>query len=226
MVYLHGGVNAMSKSVKRIILIGILFFILILLVGIGIYFYKSVAGLTDENEKEVLADIQTATNLEEMVSGADVIVFGTYEGLDATWNMARDQKDIQKEAKDLYIAGRLFAFHVEEVWKGSLADKEIQINHLYGLPFVVEKTFGYDDEEVEAVDPTYVSPSFHKSYIAFLKKSELGDFYMRAQEPFLISVDKYDVVKLESEVLEELDFEPSITGESLAEVKKEIAAYN
>ncbi len=216
----------MSKAVKGIILISIFFFILILLVGIGIYFYKSVTGLTDENEKDVLEDIQTATNLEEMVRGADLIVFGTYEGLDATWNMARDQKDIQKEAKDLYIAGRLFAFHVEEVWKGSLSDKEMKINHVYGLPFKVEKTLGYDDEEVEAVDPTYISPSFQKSYIAFLKKSDHGDFYMRAQEPFLISVDKYDVVKLESEVLEELDFDQSITGESLVEVKKVIATYH
>lgn len=176
--------------------------------------------LKDANTNLVIAhDILVASNFSDMVEQSEIVVLGTYNNFDSSWNMARDPNDLYKEATDHYIEGKLYNFTVDEVLAGDLQTNEIRINHRYSEIINYEETSG--DEiispegilikepsevtlhKLEIIDPSFVEPEYGKQYIVFLKKSFDTDnnIYLRAIEPYLISIDDNDVATLNSNLL-------------------------
>lgn len=128
-------------------------------------------------------DFALTSDLSEMFEQSDVIVLGTYKNFDSSWNMARNSYDLNKEAKDHYIEGKLYNFSVDEVLAGDLQTNEIRINHRYSEIIDYEETSG--DEivspkgilikepskvtihKLENKDPSFIEPEYNKQYIVF-----------------------------------------------------------
>lgn len=213
----------MSKTFKKAIVIVIIIFTCFLLAGISIYFYITL-NQTEKNEAMEISDIETASNLKNMVKSADVIVVGQYKGLYSTINLARDEQDRSKESTEEYLGGKVYSFHVDQTLKGELKDNSIHIVHRYSNQFEIEETLGHEDKEVEQADPTYIKPSMGKTYIAFIKQPEVEDFYEQSVEPYLIKVDTDEQVEIKSQIKEELEFDDTISGKSFNELETEIKA--
>lgn len=180
---------------------------------------NSIQNHSPKKNLVVSYDIMSTNNLSNMVEESEVIVLGTYKSFDSSWNMARNPHDLNKEATDDYIEGRLYNFTVDEVLAGDLKTKEIRINHRYSETIKYEETSG--DEiispegilikepskvtihELENKDPLFIEPEYNKQYIVFLKKSfnSEDNIYLRAIEPYLISIDANEVATLESNLI-------------------------
>lgn len=208
----------MSSRKKIIVLISTL--IILLGAGITIYFSKTdddtlIASSENEvNEIHISHDLLTATDLSDMINNSDLIVLGTYEGFDSTWNMARDPNDLSEESDEAYIEGKIYNFNVEEVLMGEVENSKIKINHSYSETLTVELTSGdevvspegvlikeptsVEYREIENKDPTFIEPNFNDRYIVFLQKGEINNIYMRAIEPYLIKFDENETAILQS----------------------------
>lgn len=207
-----------------------------IIIGGGIYLYESN---TDNNEKNAASaksttiqnqdqkksllvshDFNLTSNLSEMVEQSDIIVLGTYKSFDSSWNMARDPYDLNKEAEDHYIEGKLYNFSVDQVLTGDLQTKEIKVNHRYSETIDYEETSGDEIVSPEGIlikepskvtmhklenkDPSFIEPEYNKQYIVFLKKSfnANNNIYLRAIEPYLISIDPNEVATLKSNLID------------------------
>lgn len=222
----------MDKKRKVLIIILSTFII----IGGSAYFYKN----NNQNNREIAAsvkansiqnhdqnknllvshDFMLTSELTNMVEQSDVIVLGTYKNFDSSWNMARDPDDLNKEATDHYIEGKLYNFTVDEVLAGDLQTKEIRVNHRYSETIKYEETSGDEVISPEGIllkepskvtihklenkDPSFIEPEYNKQYIVFLKKSFNADdnIYLRAIEPYLISVDANEIASLESNLID------------------------
>lgn len=209
----------------------------------------------------VANDMLTATNLSDMVDNSDLVVLGTYEEFDSTWNLARNPNDISKASDEEYIEGKVYNFNIEEVLMGDIEESKIKISHTYSNNITVEFTSG-DEEvspegilvkepttveyfEVENLDPTFISPTFNEKHIVFLQDDIVDNIYMGALEPYLIKFDNNNNAVLLSNLTNDnhedlknivevngkniaitnevdLDFDDTITGKDLNEIKDEI----
>lgn len=187
--------------------------------------YASVKANSIQNydqKKSLLVshDLNLANDLSNMVEQSDVIVLGSYKNFDSSWNMARDPHDLNKEATDHYIEGKLYNFLVDEVLTGDLKIKEIRVNHRYSETINYEETSGDEIISPEGIlikepsnitihklenkDPSFIEPEYNKQYIVFLKKSFNADnnIYLRAIEPYLISIDSNEIASLKSNLID------------------------
>lgn len=210
-----------SNVFKRIIIVFIICFTILLLTGIAFYFYNTLQQ-TEKNESFHLSEIKTAKNLSEMIEEADVIVIGQYEGLNSTVNLIREEEDETKESTEEYLGGKIYNFHIDETLKGEVEEDSILLAHRYSKKFAIDEILGHEDKEVEEADPTYINPSMGKTYVAFLKKPKVEDFYEQSAEPYLIKVDDNEQVEVKSNVEDDLNFDDTIEGKSLEELKEEI----
>src|SRR5699024_4576950 len=161
------------KVLKRTIIVFIICFTILLLTGIAVYFYNTLQQ-TAKNETFHLSEIETAENFTEMIEKADVIVIGQYEGLNSTVNLIRED---EKESTEEYLGGKIYNFHIDKTLKGKVEEDSILLAHRYSKKFAIDEILGHEDKEVEEADPTYIKPSMGKTYIAFLKKPKIEDFY-------------------------------------------------
>lgn len=99
--------------------------------------------------------------------------------------------------------------------------------------------------EVENLDPTFISPTFNEKHIVFLQDDIVDNIYMGALEPYLIKFDNNNNAVLLSNLTNDnhedlknivevngkniaitnevdLDFDDTITGKDLNEIKDEI----
>ena len=210
----------LSKPLKKIIVV-LIGFTIILLTGVTIYFYKTLSQ-TEKNEAFHLSEIETAENFTEMIEKADVIVIGQYEGLNSTVNLIREDEDETKESTEEYLGGKIYNFHIDKTLKGKVEEDSILLAHRYSKQFAIDEILGHEDKEVEEADPTYIKPSMRKTYIAFLKNPEVEDFYEQSVEPYLIKVDDNEQVEVKSNIEDDLNFDDTIEGKSLEEIKEEI----
>ena len=210
-----------SKVLKRTIIVFIICFTILLLTGIAVYFYNTLQQ-TAKNETFHLSEIETAENFTEMIEKADVIVIGQYEGLNSTVNLIREDEDETKESTEEYLGGKIYNFHIDKTLKGKVEEDSILLAHRYSKKFAIDEILGHEDKEVEEADPTYIKPSMGKTYIAFLKKPKIEDFYEQSVEPYLIKVDDNEQVEVKSNIEDDLNFDDTIEGKSLDELKEEI----
>jgi hypothetical protein len=207
-----------------------------ILIGSSAYLYEKnnqnnekISASTKENslqkqvqKKNLLVshDFKTTSDLSNMVEQSDVVVLGSYNSFDSSWNMARNPDDLNKEATDHHIEGRLYNFTVDEVLKGDLHTKDIRVNHRYSETIEYEETSGDEVVSPEGIlikepsevtthnlenkDPSFIEPEYNKQYIVFLKKSfnPENNIYLRAIEPYLISIDANEVATLKSNLIE------------------------
>lgn len=213
----------LSKIVKRIVVIVLIGFTILLLAGISFYFYNTLNG-TDKNEPFHLSEVETADNLDQMVEAADLIVVGQYKGLYSTVNMIRGNQNETKESTEEYLGGKVYNFHINRILKGNVEDDTIHIVHRYSNKFDIEETLGHENKEVEEADPTYIKPSIGKTYIAFINHPEVEDFYGQSLEPYLIKVDDEEQVEIKSHIEDDLEFDDTISGKTLFELETEIEA--
>lgn len=210
-----------SKVLKRTIIVFIICFTILLLTGIAFYFYNTLQQ-TAKNETFHLSEIETAENFTEMIEKADVIVIGQYEGLNSTVNLIREDEDETKESTEEYLGGKIYNFHIDKTLKGKVEEDSILLAHRYSKKFAIDEILGHEDKEVEEADPTYIKPSMGKTYVAFLKNPEVEDFYEQSVEPYLIKVDDNEQVEVKSNIEDDLNFDDTIEGKSLDELKEEI----
>lgn len=177
---------------------------------------NSIQNQDQKKNLLVSHDFNVTSDLSDMVEQSDVIVLGTYKSFDSSWNMARDPQDLNKEATDHYIEGKLYNFSVDEVLAGNLQTNEIRVNHRYSETIDYEETSGDEIISPEGIlikepskvtihklenkDPSFIEPEYNKQYILFLKKSFNPDnnIYLRAIEPYLISISADEVATLKS----------------------------
>src|SRR5699024_8840993 len=140
-----------------------------------------------------------------MIEKADVIVIGQYEHLNSTVNLIREDENETKESTEENLGGKIYNFHIDKklkgktdedkTLKGKVEEDSILLAHRYSKKFAIDEILGHEDKEVEEADPTYIKPSMGKTYIAFLKKPKIEDFYEQSVEPYLIKVDDNEQVE-------------------------------
>ncbi|UTR13118.1 cardiolipin synthase [Salipaludibacillus sp. LMS25] len=184
----------MNKNLKIIIPIASL-----LIIGIAIYQYTNI--FKEEIYITYSADFPVTEELEEMAEEAEVIAFGTYEGLNSNWNMARDPNDPSKEDQENYVEGKLYDFQVEEYILGD-GDEKIQINLRYKEEIKVEDSEG-KIHTIENVDPLFIEPEIGEKYIVFLKKDDDFGNYYGAIEPFQVVFDAEERAILKTNLTKE-----------------------
>src|SRR5699024_3779344 len=185
------------------------------------YFYNTLQQ-TAKNETFQLSEIETAENFTEMIEKADVIVIGQYEGMNSTVNLIREDEDETKESTEEYIDAKVYNFHIDKTLKGKVEEDSILLAHRYSKKFAIDEILGHEVKEVEEADPTYIKPSMRKTFVAFLKNPEVEDFYEQSVEPYLIKVDDNEQVEVKSNIEDDLNFDDTIEGKSLDELKEEI----
>ena len=129
-------------------------------------------------------DYAATESLSGMFDYADYIVIGEYTGFDSTWNMARDNDDVSKEASDLYVEGHLYNFSVDEVLKGDIPEESILINHEYSTKrkviesnevikegSVVKKATKTNAIEFTVLSERFIEPEISSKYILFYQKT-------------------------------------------------------
>lgn len=187
---------------------------------------KSIQNHDQKESLLVSHDFAIASDFSDMVEQSDVVVLGTYKSFDSSWNMARNSDDLYKEATDHYIEGKLYNFTVDEVLAGDLQTKEIRVNHRYSEIIDYEETSGDEIISPEGIlikepsevtihklenkDPSFIEPEYGKEYIVFLKKSfdTNNNIYLRAIEPYLISIDTNTVNKAATLSSNLIDYNP------------------
>lgn len=187
---------------------------------------KSIQNHNQKKSLLVSHDFAIASDFSDMVEQSDVVVLGTYKSFDSSWNMARNSDDLYKEATDHYIEGKLYNFTVDEVLAGDLQTKEIRVNHRYSEIIDYEETSGDEIISPEGIlikepsevtihklenkDPSFIEPEYDKKYIVFLKKSfdTNNNIYLRAIEPYLISIDTNTVNKAATLNSNLIDYNP------------------
>ncbi|UYX53654.1 hypothetical protein M3Y14_05785 [Bacillus thuringiensis] len=113
----------MNKKLK-FILLTVPFVICLSIGGYSIYF-----GEIGDKTILIAKDFPSTSRLEDMVKEADVVAIGNYDGLDSTWNMARNPQDISQEDQENYVEGHLYNFNVKEVLKGDPLQDRMKINY-------------------------------------------------------------------------------------------------
>src|SRR5699024_8934683 len=98
----------------------------------------------------------------------------------------------------------------------------ILLAHRYSKKFAIDEILGHEEKEVEEADATYVKPSMGKTYVAFLKNPEVEEYYEQSVEPYLINEDDNEQAEVESNIEDDLNFNDTIEGKSLDELKEEI----
>lgn len=149
-------------------------------------------GCSGDKNIEVMAmnssiDLIMASDLQEMISKADVIVVGKYQKYVYSVNGEKDPREPNKEHPTLYSEHRVYDFKVEETLKGDVSD-HIQVE----LPFTSQMD-GLRDEDGNPVIITTKKgaddqPDFSKKYILFLVKTPEGRYH-GGFTPFQIMVD-------------------------------------
>lgn len=176
-----------------------------------------------------LYDMLTATDLENMVDGADYIVAGQYTGFDSTWNMSINaSKDDQS-----YTEGRLYRFAVEEVLFGEIEEEEILVNQKFSATESVTKTNAVLNQAGEIIQPAtesqtfnitvhyplYIEPDLSMTYVLFLCKNTRAENYYGACEPFMVQVTPDETVQLKSNLIgQETIFHETVYGDNGEEV--------
>ena len=215
-------------AVKRVIFV--IFALLLILCSLAVLLFgSSQQGEPETQEMETIQETQKveeingisigrdfpATNeLVEMVNNAELIVVGAYVSFASSWNMARSSANVLHEDERNYTEGHLYAFHVEEVLKGSINDASILVNHLYSEKMYYTESNAVVDERGVIIIPAtevnelsftvrhclYIEPEIGMKYILFLSRdSHFGNYY-GAIEPFSIRVDG-SIVTLQSNLI-------------------------
>ncbi|QKS57509.1 hypothetical protein HUB98_15140 [Paenibacillus barcinonensis] len=164
-------------------------------------------------------DFPTTNDLEEMVHESDTIVIGEYQDGYETWNMLRDPNNSYKESAEGFVEGHLYDFKVENVIKGSVDSIDIKVNHRAAESLIIKNS--EDDEQVTISDLLYIAPKTKSRYVLFLKQNKELNNYYGAIEPFSVTIEDNNSVKLHSNLigsegisLEELLNKVKLIGES------------
>ncbi|WP_458123129.1 matrixin family metalloprotease [Paenibacillus sp. Z3-2] len=146
-------------------------------------------------------DFPTTNNLEEMVHESDIIVIGEYQAGFETWNMLRDPNNSQKESEEGFVEGQLYNFKIDKVIKGSVDGENIKVNHRAAESLTLK--FSEDvEEQVTVSDLLYIAPKTKSKYVLFLKQNKELDNYYGAIEPFSVTIDNNNSVKLQSNLID------------------------
>lgn len=162
----------------------------------------------------ISADYPVTSELDDMISEADMVVVGKYLNFDSKWNMARDPEDITKEDPENFVEGRLYQFKVDQVVKGADSSEIIKVNHRVSETLKVEESDAViaangtvkksatweSSHEVVNQDPLYIAPNIGSKYMVFLKYDEMQNNYYGAIEPFSIKFNDEDIAELQSNI--------------------------
>ncbi|PWW42343.1 MULTISPECIES: matrixin family metalloprotease [Paenibacillus] len=145
-------------------------------------------------------DFPTTNKLEEMVQESDIIVIGEYQDGFETWNMLRDPNNSQKESEEAFVEGQLYDFKIDNVIKGNVDGGNIKVNHRAAESLTLK--FSEDvEEQVTVSDLFYIAPKTKSKYVLFLKQNKELDNYYGAIEPFSVTIDDNNFVKLNSNII-------------------------
>lgn len=198
----------------------------VIMIAIFLFFpyssHEVADAVQDNNVNSVLIsrDFSSTDNLADMVKNSDLVVIGTYKGLERKWNMAYNPENPDIESSTEYVEGHLYNFNIEEILKGS-SKKNININHRYSEIIKIEETSGDEvisDEgillkepseitlhEIEVLDPLFIEPDLGLKYIVFLKKGDGEGTFYGAIEPFLIKFEGNNIALLQSNLIDSSD---------------------
>lgn len=170
----------------------------------------------NNNGKEVILskDYPSTSDLNKMITEADVVVIGEYESFDSKWNMARNPNNIMEEDLENYVEGHLYNFNISELIKGTTNSDKIKINHRFAETITLEESdavIGSNgiikkeatkviNKEIENRDPLYIEPTLGNKYMIFLKKDKTFENYYGAIEPFEIMFDENNTAKLQTNI--------------------------
>jgi len=191
--------------------------VLLLLVGF-ITFNIHVSNLSNNDTGDRLVaisyDFPSTSDLNEMISEADIVVIGEYEGFNSKWNMARNPNNLTEEDRENYVEGHLYNFKISEFIKGETENKIIKVNHRFAETVILEdsneviasdgtitkKATKVTTKEVENIDPLFIEPKMDTKYMLFLKQDRVFQNYYGAIEPFAITFDERNLATLQTNI--------------------------
>src|SRR5699024_12387108 len=100
-------------------------------------------------------------------------------------NLIREDEDETKESTEEYLGGKIYNFHIDKTLKGKVEEDSILLAHRYSKKLAIDEILGHEDKEVEEADPTYIKHAMGNKYVAFLKNTEVEDFYEQSEQPNL-----------------------------------------
>ncbi len=206
----------LTKKVKTVIMTTSLAIIFIF--GSYTIFDIHVENLLNKDKEGntvvISKDFPSTSDLNKMITEADIVVVGEYESFDSKWNMARNPNNLIEEDTENYVEGHLYNFNISGLIKGTTNSEKIKINHRFAETITLEESdeiiapngtikkeaTQVTTKEIENRDPLYIEPIIGKKYMLFLKKDEVFGNYYGAIEPFAIIFDENNSAKLQTNI--------------------------
>lgn len=166
----------------------------IIVVCIGIYVVTSPKTITLDFDP----DYYTPEDLEDANENADYIIRGNFTSYEKDWNMLRDDHDLSLENEYGVITGKIYQFHISEVFKGNIESNNVSINLQYStrLYFNDDGQLNYDElkgiknvQYIDYIEAIYIEPDFAQDYILYVNYDEYFDLYYAAFYPFMVEIN-------------------------------------
>ncbi len=168
-----------------------------------------------------IVDVIPAKNLKSMVSQSEVIIVGSYQKYEYSFNGSRNVKDPSKESNRNYSEVRVYSFKVDTVLKGKISNKMIDV----GMHYQSSENQLLDKNgkkmKLEFKDPLYIEPTFNRKQVLFLrylsqcKPYANGEYkpyvYTASMEPYQIEIDKDGKALLKSNLTKKINKDHTIT---------------
>ena len=162
---------------------------------------------TEESKRiEVGTDYNVAENLSQMANDAEMIVIGTFQKYNHSYNAERNPKNEDEESTEAYSETKVYDFAIEETIKGDESETSIQVS----IPYTKELT-GVRDEKGNQLrfrvpSPAHVQPTIGKKYVLFLMKNKITGIYSAPFFPYMIEIksdNKMALQKPKEEIAEQ-----------------------